>query len=154
MKETPVASLENIYNFRQLNDNLATSGQPDEAELQEIAAAGYEVVINLGLSDAPYAIADEPAILQRHGARYEQIPVNFQAPQRADLRRFTELFNTVSRQKVFVHCAANKRVSVFLALYRILELEWREETALEDVHAIWQPDVVWQAFIDEALGNR
>lgn len=149
-----MTSKETIFNFRQLDDDLATGGQPDAAQLHAIAAAGYEVVINLGLADAPYAIADEQAILAHHGVRYEQIPVNFQAPRRKDLQRFTDLFNRVHHRKVFVHCAANKRVSVFLALYRILEQQWNPETAMKDVHAIWQPDEVWQAFIDETLRER
>lgn len=145
---------ETIYNFRQLDDNLATGGQPDEAQLRAIGTAGYRVVINLGLAEAPYAIADERAILESLGLRYEQIPVSFQSPQPDDLLRFVGLFNEVRDSKVFIHCAANKRVSVFIALYRIMELGWDTETALREVHAIWQPDDVWQDFMHKVLGER
>ena len=39
-----------INNFLQVADTLACSGQPDESQLAKIAADGFEVVINLGLS--------------------------------------------------------------------------------------------------------
>lgn len=146
-----MTSVETIYNFKQLDDNLATGGQPEETQLHAIATAGYEVVINLGLSDAPYAIPDERAILETHGLRYEQIPVSFQSPQAEDLQQFTSLFKEVRHRKVFVHCAANKRVSVFIALYRVIEQGWDEERALEDVHAIWQPDRTWSDFMQNML---
>jgi hypothetical protein len=50
-------------------------------------------------------------------------------------------------KKIFVHCALNMRVSVFMALYRILRLGWRYERAIKDVHEIWKPDGVWRTFI-------
>ena len=40
-------ALAGIYNYRQLSERIATSGQPTEAQLAAIAAAGYPVVVNL-----------------------------------------------------------------------------------------------------------
>jgi hypothetical protein len=59
-------------------------------------------------------------------------------------------------EKILVHCAANMRVSAFVALYRILRLGWSRERALADLHRIWDPDQVpvWAAFMAEALQNR
>jgi hypothetical protein len=50
-----------IYNFKQVSDLLACAGQPLEGQLQSIADDDYKVVINLGLSDGKYALADEAA---------------------------------------------------------------------------------------------
>lgn len=48
-----------IKNFLTIADRLACAGQPDENQLAEIAARGFQVVINLGLSDGKYALPDE-----------------------------------------------------------------------------------------------
>jgi len=53
--------------------------------------------------------------------------------------------------RLFHHCAANMRVSTFLALYRILALGWPRAAALAEMAAIWQPNAQWQAFIEQQL---
>ena len=46
------------------------------------------------------------------------------------------------------------RVSVFLALYRILELGWTYTDAMAQVTDVWEPDAVWQAFIQQAFSQQ
>ena len=58
---------------------------------------------------------------------------------------------THREKRVYVHCAANMRVSTFVALYRILRLGWERETAFRDVYRIWTPDERWQSSINEML---
>jgi hypothetical protein len=55
----------------------------------------------------------------------------------------------LSDKRVFVHCAANKRVSVFMALYRQLRQRWSPDAVMPDVHSIWEPDDVWSLFMKE-----
>ena len=55
---------------------------------------------------------------------------------------------------VFVHCAANMRVSAFVFLYRVLNQGVGVSEAERDLHAIWQPDEVWSRFIQEQLKSR
>jgi hypothetical protein len=55
-------SIEDIYNFMQLSDRLATGGQPTIDQYPAIAAAGYSVVFNLALTDSPNALLDEASI--------------------------------------------------------------------------------------------
>ena len=43
------------------------------------------------------------------------------------------------------------RVSAFVFLYRVLVERVDIETAREDLHAIWIPDGVWDAFIQNQL---
>ena len=40
-----------IKNFVEIGDLIATGGQPSESQLNDLASAGYRVVINLGLLD-------------------------------------------------------------------------------------------------------
>jgi hypothetical protein len=56
----------------------------------------------------------------------------------------------VKDKKVFVHCAANKRVSSFIALYGETKLGWSREKANATLEHIWQPDEVWHSFIAHA----
>lgn len=143
--------LEHIYNFRWRAPDLATGGQPLEDELKAVADAGFEVVIDLALLDAEYSLSDEPGLARAWGMDFFHIPVVWEAPTLDNLQAFFRVMQQVQGRKVFLHCAANMRVSVFLALYRILHLGWSRADAMAQVTDIWDPDSVWQAFIERAL---
>ena len=57
-------------------------------------------------------------------------------------------------EKVWVHCAANKRVSVFvgLYLYSCEGLARAEAFALQ--RDIWEPNPVWSEFLERMLAER
>jgi protein tyrosine phosphatase (PTP) superfamily phosphohydrolase (DUF442 family) len=143
-----------IYNFRQATPDLATSGQPTEEQLRSMAVAGYQVVINLALHDDPrYSLEDEASSVRSLGLDYVHIPVQFAAPTIPDLERFFDAMDIHKGQRVWVHCAANMRVTAFLGLYRRLRLGWSEEEAFELMNDVWQPNEVWSAFIRDRLGR-
>lgn len=48
---------------------------------------------------------------------------------------------------VFVHCAANKRVSAFFWLYTTTFWGASEQQATAAMQQIWQPDATWQSFL-------
>jgi uncharacterized protein (TIGR01244 family) len=145
--------LERIYNFIQLSEEIATSGQPTAEQLKNIAQAGFEIVINLGLTGTDYALADEEGWVRQLGMSYIHVPVLWEAPTRENLEAFFSVLEEHKSKRIFVHCAANMRVSVFMALYRILRLGWTCERAFEDVRKIWEPDGQWSAFIEDILGQ-
>ena len=148
------ASIEAIYNYRQADDRVATSGQPDEAELAGIAAAGYTVVINLALHDDPrYSLADEAGTVSALGMIYVHIPVQFTSPTREDLYAFFAAMERHRDAMVWVHCAANKRVSTFVGLYRRLRQGWPQSEAFALQHEVWQPNEIWAHFISTILGD-
>ncbi len=140
-----------IYNFKMLSGGIATSGQPTAEELLHIVKAGYDVVINLGLFDADYSVKNEEQLLKSSQIKYIHIPVRFEAPKDKDLREFISALNRHKESKIFVHCAANKRVSVFMALYRILVLGWEKDKAINDLEKIGKPNSIWQSFIEKQL---
>ena len=144
-----------IYNYRQASPDLATSGQPDEMQLAAVAAAGYEVVINLALHDDPrYSLPDERATVETLGMRYLHIPVQFDHPTEHDLRRFFDAMAQHEGRRIWIHCAANMRVSSFLGLYRVLRQGWPEDEAFAVMRSVWQPDAVWSSFIARQLGSE
>jgi protein tyrosine phosphatase (PTP) superfamily phosphohydrolase (DUF442 family) len=152
-KEPPMPSALNaIYNQRQVNDRLGTSGQPTVAQLGAVADAGYRTVINLALHDDPrYSLPDEAGTVRSLGMQYVHIPVQFGRPTREDLRAFFDAMDAHRGEKLWVHCAANMRVSAFLGLYGVLRLGQPREEAFPLIADLWQPDAVWSAFIDNAL---
>ena len=146
------AALTAIYNFRQATADVATSGQPTEEQLGSIADAGYRVIINLALHDDPrYSLKDEAGFVHALGLDYVHIPVQFAAPTVADLERFFTAMDAHKGQRVWVHCAANMRVTAFLGLYRRLREGWSEKEAFELMTDLWQPNDVWAAFIQDRL---
>lgn len=137
-----------IHRYRQATPTLATSGQPSAEQIALIAAAGYEVVINLALHDDPrYSLPDEAGVVRGLGLDYVHIPVRFDAPTAEDLRRFFQAMEAHAHRRIWLHCAANLRVGAFLGLYRCLHDGWPSEQAFAPMHELWQPDPVWRKFI-------
>jgi protein tyrosine phosphatase (PTP) superfamily phosphohydrolase (DUF442 family) len=150
MKTTPTP-LSQIYNFRALGERLGTAGQPAEGQFRMIRDAGFEAVINLALPTSDNALANEGSLVTGLGMAYVQIPVDFKTPKPRDLRAFCRVMEAFDDRPVFIHCAANMRVSAFVFLYRVLRQRAAISEAQRDLHAIWQPDEVWSRFIQEQL---
>ncbi len=140
--------IEDIYNFVKLSDRIATAGQPTEMQYPAIANAGYQVVINLALKESANALTDEDKIAANLGLEYIHIPVFWDAPTLENVQEFITVMNANKDQKIFVHCAANMRVSAFMYLYRQIEDRSDEATARLDLAKIWVPNETWQTFID------
>ena len=142
--------MDDLKNFLRISERLACAGQPDEDQLGKIAADGYQVVINLGLSDGKYALRDEAASVARLGLEYFHIPVLFDNPRLAELATFITIMNEQRDKKTLVHCAVNYRASAFSGLYLFAEDEIDEPGLRAFIEKIWSPDPVWQQFIGEA----
>ena len=67
--------LQAIYNYRFISDQISTSGMPTEAQLADVARAGFEVVMNLDQLDSRHALSDERGAVEALGLTYRQIPV-------------------------------------------------------------------------------
>mgnify|MGYP001964574160 FL=1 len=146
-------SLSDIFNFIQLDDRVATSGQPTEAQFGLVRDAGYTTVINLAPKSHENALGNEDEILERMGIRYIHLPVIFTSPTRGDFERFINALESCDDDRIWVHCAANMRVSAFFFKYRTERLGWPAEQAQADLNKIWEPGKlmgVWQDFIEKA----
>jgi protein tyrosine phosphatase (PTP) superfamily phosphohydrolase (DUF442 family) len=155
-------SLSEIYNFLDLStvDNsvavprLATSGQPTIAQLPQIKAAGYQVVINLALLDSSNAVAAERSILEDLGLTYIHLPVSWESPKVVDFELFVQTLQKYQGQSIYIHCAANKRVAVFVYLYRRIYEKMSAALALADLEKIWTPNPIWQIYMDELIQEK
>jgi protein tyrosine phosphatase (PTP) superfamily phosphohydrolase (DUF442 family) len=151
MTTSPLAE---IYKFHALGDKLATAGQPTEAQLRLVREAGFDTVINLALPTSDNALPNEGSVVTGLGMSYVHIPVNFKAPTPQDYRAFCGVMHTFEGRRVFVHCAANMRVSAFIYLYRVMFKEVAASEARHDLNAIWHPDDVWSKFIEQTLESN
>jgi protein tyrosine phosphatase (PTP) superfamily phosphohydrolase (DUF442 family) len=111
-------------------------------------------VINLALHDDPrYSLPDERLAVERLGMEYLHIPVQFNSPTQEDVRRFFAAMDANSGRKLWVHCAANIRVTAFLGLYRAKREGRERERAFALMHSVWKPNAVWTAFIEDSLAS-
>ncbi|MEO0367272.1 MAG: protein tyrosine phosphatase family protein, partial [Pseudomonadota bacterium] len=148
-------SLENIYNYLAVDEFLTTSGQPDAGELALIAAANYKTVINLApQSVLENSLKSEAQLVSELGLQYVHIPVDFKQPTKADFEQFVAAMNQCDDDKVWVHCAANMRVSAFIYCYRVLHCGEAEEQAAARLASIWTPFGVWRKFVASLAFHR
>jgi protein tyrosine phosphatase (PTP) superfamily phosphohydrolase (DUF442 family) len=153
MKPSPTA-LSEIYSFRAVGDKLGTAGQPTQEQFRMVREAGFEAVINLALPTSDNALANEGSVVTGLGMSYVHIPVDFKAPTAQDFRVFCRVMEAFEERPVFVHCAANMRVSAFVFLYRVLCQHIARPDAERDLHTIWQPNEIWSQFIEEQLKSH
>jgi len=153
MPTSPTA-LSEIYSFRAVNDRLGTAGQPTEGQFRSIRESGFDAVINLALPTSDNALEHEGSIVTGFGMSYVHIPVDFKAPAPRDFLVFCRVMEAFQDRRVFVHCAANMRVSAFVFLYRVLQQGVPRPEAERDLYAIWQPDEVWSRFIQDQLNSK
>lgn len=147
------SNIEDIYNFVQISDSIATSGQPTKEQFTAIKEAGYELIVNLALPQSLNSLPDEKQVIESQEMQYVHIPVVWENPSLENFQEFVEVMESNADTKVFVHCVANMRVSAFMYLYRRLNKGINEEEAKKDLHKIWIPNENWQKFINHVVEN-
>ena len=148
-------SIEASYNFRRISEQLTTSGVVGQDRLRNLAAQGYEVLINLLPDTNERAVPDERDIVESQGLEYVHIPVDFKQPLRSDFIRFSQALDQARDKKTHVHCAANYRVSAFYSLYALSRGRWSAAQAIEFIDSLWQPasHPGWPEFIAGILSE-
>ena len=140
-----------IYKFEKVSELISCAGQPTEDQLKQLAAEKYELIVNLGLLDTKYALPGEAATVKALGMDYFHIPVVFEGPKISELTDFIAYMNKHADKKILVHCAANYRASAFMGLYLFSKAEVTKEEMHDFIDDVWQPNIVWKSFIEEAL---
>jgi RimJ/RimL family protein N-acetyltransferase/protein tyrosine phosphatase (PTP) superfamily phosphohydrolase (DUF442 family) len=150
---TTRAYLFDAPNTRPVFDGLWTSGQLSQADIQRLPELGIEAVVNLALPTASNALPGEAEAVTGQGMAFVHIPVPWEKPEPRHLQQFFGVMEAFGGRKVWIHCARNFRVSAFVYLYRRLRLGEAHEAALHPLRTVWQPNPIWQAFIDQSLSN-
>jgi uncharacterized protein (TIGR01244 family) len=144
-------STEDIYNYRRVDDQISTGGQPNEEQLRAAAAEGFKTVINLATINPRYSLEDEAGLVQSLGMTYHHIPVEWEDPQESDFAAFEAVVQGLPEGKTLIHCAANFRVTAFYSLYAMKHLDWSEAQADEFRASIWEDSdyPIWEKFVDD-----
>ena len=142
------SSLESIRNYVRLRPDIGTAGQPTREQFDAIAAAGFEVVINLALPDHPDSLDDEGSLVTRLGLSYFHLPVPFDAPAADHVRDFCRLLRCLRGRRLFVHCIMNYRVAAFMYHYLRLVEGCDESAARSPMLDRWQIEPQWQRILD------
>ena len=147
-------NLQDIYNYLPINERISTSGQPTEKQFELVKAQGFTTVINLAPADAENSLADETGTLAGLGMHYIHLPVNFAKPTNENFETFVQHMKDIEDQKVWVHCAANMRVSAFMFRYRTEVLGEPRDIVQVDLDSIWEPFGVWKKFMAQHQGQN
>jgi protein tyrosine phosphatase (PTP) superfamily phosphohydrolase (DUF442 family) len=137
-------SKQKIFNYVQVNKNIATSGQPLADEFTFIGESGHQAVINIAMHNSDDAVANEGSIVTALGMSYFHIPVPFESPSVKHLRLFIRVMECLKGEKVWVHCAANYRVSAFMYQYQKQLYGLSSEEAKSSIFEFWHPDGEWK----------
>ena len=141
-----MTDVSDILNWRVIDARVSTSGQPTEAQLALLAAAGVRDIVNLGPHDNKGALEDEPGSVAALGMTYHYIPVDFDAPTEADYAAFVAAMAALADVRVHVHCIYNARVSAFMLRYA---RDGHGDVAAAETRmdGIWRPGGVWAEFL-------
>ncbi|MBL8515179.1 MAG: protein tyrosine phosphatase family protein [Betaproteobacteria bacterium] len=131
-----------------------TSGQPTAAALAGLSKRGIKAVIYLAPPTVVTAVKDEPALLEKQGIAYQNIPIPFGAPEPAHFDAFVAAMRRFEKQSLLVHCEVNMRASCMTFLYRVLELKVPVETAYESVTKVWTPRFAWKPYVESMLAKN
>lgn len=137
-----------LVNFHQFTPRIGTAGHPKPEDFLGIAAAGYQVIINLAMHDADDAIAEEGSLVSKAGMSYFHLPVPWEAPTADHLKTFIGIMDALDDKQVLVHCQVNARVSAFMLKYLTFK-GVSEANATTPLMQKWKPqmDDNWKAFL-------
>lgn len=117
---TKEKNIKSILNFIKINDNISTSGQPSKEEFKLISKHKFDVVINLALHNSNNALKNEDKIVSKNDMIYIHIPISWDKPEIDRLNLFCNTLKVLQEEnkKIFIHCAKNYRVSIFMYHYK------------------------------------
>ena len=142
--------LSKVFNYHNIDNLFATSGQPNAYQLKLIAENGYDAVINLAPNSVfEGSVINEAEILTANKVKYIHIPVNFNKPKDEDFLKFVNCLEENKDKKIWIHCAANMRVSAFVYKYRRDILKLEDGKIIKDMNLIWSPNNVWGSFLNK-----
>lgn len=148
-------AVRDIFNFVEIDEQIATGGQPTKEQFEAARDEGYDAVINLAPGDAKNsALPSEKELLESLGIEYFHIPMAWSEPKLEHFTSFCAAMEKLAGKKVLVHCAANYRVTAVVSSYAIKHMGWSTEQADGLVEKIWasnpefEMDEIWQSYIE------
>ena len=148
-KNYALSYIKKIYNYHRVKGFFDTSGQPSKEQLELIAREGYKAVINLAPNSLiESSVFNEKEILSNANVEFIHIPVDFKQPKQENFDEFVAQVLKFKNEKIWIHCAANMRVSAFVYKYRREILNLPHNEIVDDLKTVWIPNKNWRSFLN------
>lgn len=99
---------------------IVTAGQPQAADFERLARAGFKSVIDLRLPDESRGF-DEPSTVRSAGLDYHNIPVSLPTLGDGQFDEFRKLLCQDQSGAVLIHCGTANRVGALLIPHLVLD---------------------------------
>lgn len=118
-----------------INGHIAMAGQPQPTDWQRLAAAGYNVVVNIR-SDTQRAAAQAQTAASA-GLRYVHLPLPVYELEMPHLAQFHDVLEEARRDggKVLFHCRTASRTALLWLLNRVVYEGWPQAEAEAELSA-------------------
>jgi len=144
----PISMLADLKNFQVNTPKMISSGLPTQQHFEALKTMGITMVVDLIPGDR----TEEANLMVALELPYHNISVDWENPTVENFEQYVKIMNQSYGNDgiTLTHCKLNWRGSVFTYLYRTTQLNESEESAKQDLVAMWpQPNDVWLAFIDK-----
>jgi protein tyrosine phosphatase (PTP) superfamily phosphohydrolase (DUF442 family) len=113
-------------------EGVATTGQPEQKHLEQLAEAGYRTVLDLRTSEEDPGF-DESETVRSAGMEYVNMPLEVKPEAFTDevFDRARDLLADPERRPILVHCVSAVRVAPLLIPYLILDEGRSPDEAIE-----------------------
>ena len=97
-------------------EGVTGAGQPDEAELERLSAAGYTTIIDMRLPHEDRGLENERAAVESQGMSY--IPLQIDSQTDITFEKANELDRILAEidGPVLIHCGSGNRVGALMSL--------------------------------------
>ena len=134
-----------------VDENFATAGQPKDTAFAKLAENGYRAVLNLRTASEGVDLKHEQEAVEKAGMRYVNIPVVSNSPKPEQADEFIKAVKNKDNQPMLIHCGSANRVGAFLMIFRVVELGWPEEKALEESTRVGLTSPVLKKFAQDYI---
>lgn len=143
--------LSTLKNYTVLSNTSMSAGLPERVHFELLKASGLTHVIDLIPDDR----TEERMLLEELNLNYLNIPVDWETPTIENFQSYVAQMqmNTQEGGVTLTHCRLNWRGAVFSYLYQVTQLGIPEPEAKQTMLNIWQPNEVWQNYIEDVLAH-
>jgi protein tyrosine/serine phosphatase len=130
-QETETRPAVHIKRFSRVNESYYRGAEPSRQDYDGLASLGIRTIVDLKRE----GIAEEAAIVQRSGMRFQSIPMSStSAPSEDAVAQFLRIVTDPDNQPVFVHCeGGHDRTGALTAIYRMTHDGWTADRAFGEM---------------------
>lgn len=112
-----------MVDTKKISDAVSASGQPTPEDLQQVAQAGFQSVLNLRSPDEVTALQNEQQHAENAGLIYAQVSLQPNIPDASLVQQAIARLEGLPKP-VLIHCAAGARASAIALIATAQEQSW------------------------------